>query len=225
MRILVAHNRYQQPGGEDVVFENETAMLEEAGHDVHRYEVHNDLIASVPDKLRTFLTTPYSRSARQAFEPQLESIEPDIVHVHNYFPLLTPAVFYACSARGIPVVHTVHNYRTMCANGLLLRNGRICEKCVAGSPFWAAAHRCYRGSLAGSVAVARMIDAQRRWGTWQHHVTRFIALTEFQREKLVEAGLPRDKICIKRNFVPDPFSSLKRPTYSAPARLVAGTES
>ncbi len=92
----------------------------------------------------------------------------------------------------------------MCANGFLLRDGNICEKCVSGSPFWAVAHRCYRDSYAGSLAVARMISAQRRWDTWGQHVTRFIALTQFERAKFFEAGIPDDKICIKPNFVPDP---------------------
>lgn len=213
MRILVAHNHYQQHGGEDAVFANETALLDEAGHEVHRYEVHNDAIASASDKVRAFLTTPYSRAARKRFEAKLDAIDPDVVHVHNYFPLMTPAVFYACTARGIPVVHTLHNFRMMCANGLLLRDGKVCEKCVSGSPFWAAAHRCYRDSFAGSVAVARMIGAQRRWGTWHRHVTRFIALTQFERAKFIEAGVPPEKIRIKPNFVPDP--SARKPSSAS----------
>ncbi len=222
MRILVAHNHYQQHGGEDAVFANETALLEEAGHEVHRYEVHNDAIAGASDKVRAFLTVPYSRAARKLFEAQLDAADPDVVHVHNYFPLITPAVFYACTARGVPVVHTLHNFRMTCANGLLLRDGRVCEKCVSGSPFWAAAHRCYRNSFAGSLAVARMISAQRRWGTWDRQVSLFIALTQFERDKLIEAGFPPEKIRIKPNFIPDPGTSGRRDRSKPSGALYVG---
>lgn len=204
MRVLIAHNRYQQRGGEDAVFENEGVLLENAGHDVHRYLVHNDTISGFAAKTRAFLTTPCSRSSRRAFERVLDDVRPEIVHVHNYFPLITPAIFFACTHRNIPVVHTLHNFRMMCANSFLLRDGAICEKCVTGSPFWAVAHRCYRKSLPGSLALARMISAQRRWGTWQRHVSRFIVLTEFERAKFIDAGIPAEKTCLKPNFVPDP---------------------
>lgn len=204
MRILVAHNHYQQRGGEDAVFAHETAMLERAGHEVHRYIVHNDAIDGFQAKAAAFATAPYSGASRKAFDIELARIAPDVVHVHNYFPLLTPSVFYACAARGIPVVHTLHNFRMMCANGFLLRNGEICEKCIKGSPFWAVAHRCYRGSATGSLALARMISAQRRWRTWHEKVTRFIVLTQFERRKFIEAGVPEDRICLKPNYVPDP---------------------
>ncbi len=204
MRILIAHNHYQQHGGEDVVFANECDLLENAGHDVHRYEIHNDIITGLPEKLRVFLTAPYSKSARKRFEDVIDTFKPDIVHIHNYFPLITPAIFFACSFRNIPVVHTLHNFRMMCANGLLLRHGKACEKCVSGSPYWSVVHRCYRESAAGSLAVARMIDSQRRWKTWHKHVSRFIAPSRFSRTKFIEAGISEDRISVKPNFVPDP---------------------
>lgn len=204
MRILIAHNHYQQHGGEDAVFANETALLETAGHEVHRYEVHNDTISGIAKKVQTFLTTAYSKSSRRHFENVLDTTKPDVVHVHNYFPLITPAIFYACTARRIPVVHTLHNFRMMCANGFLLRDSKVCEKCVTGSPFWAVAHRCYRESHAGSLALAHMINTQRRWKTWHEQVSRFIVLTQFERAKFIEAGIPENRISLKPNFIPDP---------------------
>jgi len=222
MRVLIAHNHYQQRGGEDAVFEHETAMLERAGHEVHRYTVHNDAIDGFVSKAATFATTPYGKASREAFERELAGVGPDVVHVHNYFPLLTPSVFYACTARGIPVVHTLHNYRMLCANGLLLREGKICEKCVKGSPYWAVAHRCYRGSAVGSLALALMIGAQRRWKTWHEQVTRFIVLTQFERQKFIEAGVPEDRICLKPNFVPDPGVHASVPPHERSGVLYVG---
>jgi glycosyltransferase involved in cell wall biosynthesis len=204
MRILIAHNHYQQHGGEDAVFANESTLLERAGHDVHRYEIHNDTISGLPAKAQVFLKAPYSSSARRRFEDALDAVKPDVVHVHNYFPLMTPAVFFACSARNIPVVHTLHNFRMMCANALLLREGKVCEKCVTGSPYWAVVHRCYRESTVGSLAVARMIGAQRRWKTWHEQVSLFIVPSRFARAKFIEAGVPENRISIKPNFIPDP---------------------
>jgi len=132
---------------------------------------------------------------------ELRQHQPDVVHVHNFFPRFSPSVFHACSDAGVPVVLTLHNFRTICAGGLLLRDGKVCEKCVGHSPYWGALHRCYRKSLAGSLAVARMIDHNNRIGTWQDKVTRFIVLNRFARDKFVAAGLPAARMTVKPNFV------------------------
>jgi glycosyltransferase involved in cell wall biosynthesis len=134
----------------------------------------------------------------------IEQFRPDIVHVHNFFPLLSPAIYEVCHAAGIPVVQTLHNYRTICANGLLLRNGQSCHLCVNNSTIWGVIHRCYRNSFVGSMALGRMISVHRKRGTWRNNVDQFIALSTFSRKIFIEAGFPEDRITVKPNFVKDP---------------------
>jgi glycosyltransferase involved in cell wall biosynthesis len=203
MRILQIHNRYQQRGGEDAVVEAERRLLARHGHDVHVWSVGNDPIQGVWAKARTAWNAAYSWPAREQLSAYLARTRPDVAHVHNFFPLLSPSVYDACRDSGVPVVQTLHNYRIICANGLFLRNGRPCERCLTGTPYQAALFGCYRGSALGSLAVARMTQFHRREGTWQKAVQRFIALTEFGRRKFVEAGLPAERIRVKPNFVDD----------------------
>lgn len=201
--VLIAHNAYQQPGGEDAVVQSESKLLQDAGLRIVQYSVHNKEIEGFGRKLRTFAETPYSGAARSRFEAVLDQTRPKLVHIHNYFPLLTPSIFFACQARRTPVVHTVHNYRSICPGGLLLRHGRVCEACVGRLPLPGIVHRCYRNSLPGSIAVAGMIALQRQIG-WSATVSRYIALTEFARGKLIEGGFPADRILVKPNSVADP---------------------
>ena len=204
MRILVVHNRYREYGGEDSVFGSEVALLRSAGHQVDTLTVSNDSIGDASARFSAALLCAYNPSARKRIETALAANRPDVVHVHNFFPLISPSVFYACAAVGIPAVWTLHNYRIACANGLLFRDGAPCEKCLGATALWGVAHRCYRGSVAGSAAVAAMIEFNRRVGTWRRKVARFIALTQFSRRKLEAAGVPSERICVKPNFVPDP---------------------
>ncbi len=204
MRILFIHNTYQQSGGEDAVVSGETKLLRSAGHNIQVYLFDNSKVRTFGDKIITSVQASWSWRSYQLITARIHSFRPDIVHVHNFFPLVTPAVFAACNDAGVPVVLTLHNYRLTCAAAILLRNGEICEKCVTGSAWWGAVHRCYRGSLAGSIAVARMIDVHRRAGTWHDRVDRFIALTEFQKRKMVAAGLPEHKLAVKPNFLAAP---------------------
>src|SRR5690606_16150282 len=120
------------------------------------------------------------------------------------FPLLSPAVYEAARRAGAAVVQTLHNYRTVCAGGLLLRNGHPCEKCLTGTPLWGVAHRCYRGSLAGSAAVAHMVAHHRRRGTWATEVDRFIVLSDFARRKFAQASFAVDRMVVRPNAVDDP---------------------
>jgi glycosyltransferase involved in cell wall biosynthesis len=145
----------------------------------------------------------YSVDAKQRMVRAIRKFEPDIVHVHNFFPLLTPSIYDACYDAGVPVVQTLHNYRTICASALLMRAGRICEDCVGDTPWQAVLHGCYRESRLASVPMAHMIAMHRRRGTWQRKVRRFIALTEFAKERFVAAGFPSDRISVKPNFVDD----------------------
>jgi glycosyltransferase involved in cell wall biosynthesis len=135
---------------------------------------------------------------------RLAKTRPDVVHVHNFFPLLSPSIYAACNERGVAVVQTLHNYRTICANAMLLRDDHPCELCVTGSPYQGVRYGCYRGSAVASFPLAHMIAKHRAAGTWQRRVDRFIALTEFARSRFLAAGFPAEKVVAKPNFVADP---------------------
>jgi glycosyltransferase involved in cell wall biosynthesis len=203
MRVLIVHNRYQQAGGEDTVVANEYALLERNGWEMRLFSVGNDAIASPWSKIIAAVRAPYSRPARDELARVIAEFEPAVVHVHNFFPLLSPSVYDACREAGVAVVQTLHNYRMICAGALLLRDGHPCEDCIGASPYQGALHGCYRGSRIGSLAVARMIDIHRRRGTWSHKVDRFIALTALAKSKFTAAGFPEDRIAVKPNFAPD----------------------
>ncbi len=204
MRVLLVHNEYIEPGGEDVVATAEGSLLENHGHEVRRFIVSNRSLDRLSDKLLTAWQAPYSGRSRRRMDAHIAEFNPDVVHVHNFFPILTPSIYDACNDAAVPVVQTLHNYRLVCPQALLLRNGKPCEKCVSGSPYHAVLYGCYRGSRLASLVPARMVSINRRRGTWRGKVTRFIALTNFAKEKFVQGGLPADKIAVKPNFVADP---------------------
>lgn len=199
MRVLFAHCRYQQRGGEDRAVEAEIAALRAAGHEAVLLERDNTSIRGVLNAARTAWELPGTEKLRAALRAEIAAAAPDIVHAHNIFPLITPSLYEAAADLGIPVVQTLHNYRNICASALLMRGGRVCEDCVGGNPYQAVLHRCYRNSLAGSLALARMIDLNRRRGTWDRKVGRFIALTEFSRGRFVAGGFPAEKVAVIGN--------------------------
>lgn len=217
MKILFVHNRYQQAGGEDNVVAAETRLLADHGHDVELWSVSNkDLPAGLTGKIKTALATSYSPASRALARDKLQRFKPDVVHVHNFFPQISPSIYDACLDEGVPVVQTLHNYRLICPGAMLMRNGKICEQCITGSPYQAAWYGCYRGSKAGSLVVAHMVAQHRQQGTWQHKVNRFIALTDFAKGKFVEAGFPADKITVKANFMYDPLAESPRINPATP---------
>jgi glycosyltransferase involved in cell wall biosynthesis len=206
LRILLLHNRYQQPGGEDTVVAREQHLLASRGHDIFLHAVSNDTITTMAGRLRAAWQAPYSSSARRHVAHTVQTFRPDVVHVHNFFPLLSPSIYDACRAARVPVVQTLHNYRLLCVNALLLRAGRVCEDCLGKAAPWPGVlHACYRGSRVASGAVAAMLTLHRGLRTWTEKVDVYIALTDFCREKFIQGGLPAEKIVIKPNFVhPDP---------------------
>jgi glycosyltransferase involved in cell wall biosynthesis len=206
VRVLLLHNRYQIPGGEDAAVRQETAMLRDAGLTVDLLEADNDAITTTAGKISTALLTPYSPSARRLVAGRIRSFRPDIVHVHNFFPRLSPSVYDACRDARVPVIQTLHNYRILCANALLFRENRICTDCLGRTvPLPALRHGCYRDSRIGSAALVTLIGVHRIRQTWARRVTRFIALTEFARGLFTEhAGIPHGQIAIKPNAAPDP---------------------
>ncbi len=202
LRILCVHNAYQHFGGEDAVFHNEASLLEAAGHTVKLLHTSNDSIDSTMARVRAAFNSIYSLKGLAEMRNIISAFEPDVVHIHNFFPSLSPAIFDACLEFGVPSVWTIHNFRIACANGLLFRDGRICEDCLGRIPLPAVRHGCYRNSRVGSAAVATMIGYHKVRRTWHNKVTTFIALNDFAKGKLIESGLPEAKITVKPNFSP-----------------------
>ncbi|WP_181784523.1 glycosyltransferase, partial [Pseudonocardia pini] len=208
LRILVAHNRYRsaQPSGEDRVVDRECTVLAEAGHEVVRFERRSDDIAAMPlvDRALVPVRVPWNPGSRHDLRARLRAVRPDVVHLHNTFPLLSASVLAACVDEGVPVVATLHNYQQVCPTGTLYRDGADCVECVGRLPLPAVRHGCYRGSRVASVPVAVARGVTRR--VWWSHVDRFLCVSASQRDILVAAGMPADRLRVKHNFVPDPGS-------------------
>jgi glycosyltransferase involved in cell wall biosynthesis len=203
MRVLIAHNRYQQRGGEDVVVDNEFALLERSDHVVERFLVSNDEIVGVARKFRSAVQAVNNPKIVAAFAKAVSKFSPDIVHFHNIFPRLTPGAVLKSLQLGIPTIQTLHNFRLVCANAQFLRNGKLCEACLGGSRWPGIFHRCYRGSAIGSLAVSRMGRSFRQiYDRFPGHLT-LIALTEFAKSKLVADGYDPCRIVVKGNATPD----------------------
>ena len=214
MKILLAHNYYQYPGGEDSVFQAESDLLANHGHQIVHYIARNSVISD-RGLLRVGWNSIWSRQTHRDLTALLEREKPALAHFHNTFPLISPSAYYACSSFGIPVVHTVHNYRLVCPAATLYRENAICEDCLGRSVPWPGVlHACYQASRLRTFAVALMLSFNKAIGTWKKKVQRYIALTEFQRLKLIEGGLPAERIVIKPNFLlPDPELSRSEPHH------------
>lgn len=207
--MLTVHNYYQQSGGEDAVFEAESRLLETRGHAIRREVFTNDDIPADPSMIENVslaLSTVWSRKARHRIEAAVEAFRPDIAHFHNTFPLVSPASYAVCKQAGVPVVQTLHNYRLMCANGLLLRDGTDCRKCLHSRVPWPSIlHACYRGSRRASAAVAIMQSTHRFLGTWSRDITIYIAVSNSAREIYLQGGLSPESVVVKPHFIdPDP---------------------
>jgi len=204
MRVLIAHNRYRQAGGEDTVVAAEASLLARKGHTVARIEMDNETIEGLAATLQAGVRSFFSGPSYRHCADVIRRFRPDILHVHNFFPTLSPSVFFAAEDAAVPSVLTLHNYRFLCANAMLYRDGQICESCPqAGSFLPAVLHGCYRGSRMGSAIVGGTFDLHSALGTWRRRVHRYIALTEFSAAKLAQGPIPADRIRIKPNFVVD----------------------
>ena len=203
MKILMAHGRYALRGGEDQVYESERDLLRGHGHTVFEYERHNDGIHGL-QVLIAGVKTVWSQSDYRAIRKCIRKTGAQLVAVHNFFPLISPSIFYAAGAEGIPVVQTLHNYRLICPSATLLRDGEICKDCVGKSVPWPAVqHGCYRSSRMLTAGVSAMNASHRVLGTWNHKVSRYIALTEDMKEQYVAGGFDGDRIVVKPNSTED----------------------
>src|SRR5579862_3339806 len=201
MKIFSVHNFYQQPGGEDQVFALEAELLRSRGHEVVLYEASNDQLKGV-NPLVMFGNTIWNRQSYRQLRQLMQKERPAIVHVHNTFSVISPAIYYAARAEGIPVVQTLHNFRLLCPAATLFRDGSPCEDCVGKRIPWpGVAHSCYRGSRMASGATAAMLTTHNCMGTWNKTVSAYIALSDFARNKFIEGGLPAEKVFVKPNFL------------------------
>jgi glycosyltransferase involved in cell wall biosynthesis len=201
-KVLVAHNRYQLPGGEDEAFLAEAELLEARGHRVLRYCADNRTIPNL-GQLALARATLWNSTVYRDLRGILRREKPAIVHFHNTFPLLSPAAYYAVRDEGIPVVQTLHNFRLICPNALLFRDGHTCNDCVGKKIPWpGVVHGCYRKDRRASAVIGAMLTLHGALRTWTRKVTMYIALTEFARQRFVAGGLPGAKIAVKPNFLP-----------------------
>lgn len=182
--------------------ERELELLEQHGHQVKVVYESNDKIQGL-EKILTAVNSAHSSSFQTRAFQIISDFRPDIVHIHNFFPLITPSIFDACREAKTPSVITLHNYRLFCANGLFLREGKICDICLHGSPYQSVIHGCYQGSMLGTYFVARMQKKHQDEGTWKHKVDKFIAITQFAKSLFTTGGIPEERISVKSNFGPD----------------------
>jgi len=207
MKVLLVHNRYQLPGGEDVVFARERDLLRDAGHQVIEYvRSNNEIAESGPwGRAAIALKTIWSWETERELRGILAREKPHVAHFHNTFPLVSPAAFYACRDAGVPAVQTLHNARLVCPGADLTRDGRPCEDCVGKLPWRGIVHGCYRDSRVETTVVAAAMSFHRSYGTWRDLVSTYIVPTEFYRSRFIQGGIPAHKIVVKPHFVsPDP---------------------
>lgn len=199
-RVLIVHNAYKLRGGEDAVVEAEFDLLRSHGHIVERFQRHNDELASL-SSASAAVDTVWSGRSVATLRTVLRRFRPDVVHFHNTFPLISPSAYWAVREANLPVVQTLHNFRLHCPQAMYLRDGKVCEDCVGKLPWRSVQHGCYRESRVQSAVLTGMLTVHRALGTYRNKVTRYIALNEFCRRKLIEGGLPATRILIKPNFV------------------------
>lgn len=199
MRVLIVHNRYGQPSGEEAVVEAYHRLLRERGHATARFERSSEgLRTTLRGKWRAFWSGLGSRRSETALRSAIVAFRPDVVNVHNVYPLISPRALRACADAGVPVVMTAHNYRLVCPNGLLYTKGRPCERCVGGSPWQALWNRCEPGWGRRLGYAARTWVASRR-GDFSRTVSLYLALTPFQRDVLVRGGVEPSRVRVVPN--------------------------
>jgi glycosyltransferase involved in cell wall biosynthesis len=209
LKVLLAHNFYgfAAPSGENSVYLAEVELLKSHGHSIIEFTRHSDEIRDrgFIGELQGALATPWNPFTAKKIRQLLKTEKPDILHVHNTFPLLSPSIFHAVKEFPTATVLTLHNYRIFCAAAIPMRNNLSCTECLEKqSIFPALVYGCYRESRLATLPLTIMIGLHRRLETWSRLIDAFIVLTEFQKDKMVEAGLPAEVVHIKPHFYPDP---------------------
>jgi glycosyltransferase involved in cell wall biosynthesis len=204
MKILLVHNTYRStaPSGENRVVEQEGAALAALGHEVETFGRLSDEIESWPAWQKATLPARviWNPTSKRDLAETLARFKPDVVHVHNTFPLLSPSVLYACRDAGVPVVATLHNYKLLCASGDFFRDGAVCHDCTGGNPISAVTHRCYRGSVLATTPTVLAARVHRR--SWRDLVAAHIFISESQRRLLAAMDFAPERTFVKHNLVP-----------------------
>ncbi len=211
MKICIVHNEYGKLSGEEIVVGNIRSLLEEHGHEVIPFFRSSAEIPSMLfGNIRAFFNGIYSVHSQRKMRQILQREQPDIVHIHNLFPLISPSILPECKKAGVPAVMTVHNYRLICSNGLYMTEGHICEKCSYGNEYWCVIRNCEK-NLFKSFGYALRNYASRKKRFFLDNIAIYAALTEFQREKLIMQGFPRDKIVVIPNMIKTDITSTQSP--------------
>ena len=225
MKIVVAHSRYRSaaPSGENRVVDQEMAALSALGHEVELFERRSDDIEgwSTARKAALPAAVVWNGAVRRDLRDLLRASRPDVVHVHNTFPLLSASVLYACRDAGVPVVATIHNYKLACASGDFFRDGVVCHDCAQGLPVGAIRHGCYRGSRAATAPVVLATVAHRR--AWRTLVSAYACISAAQRDLLAGIGLPANRVFVRHNMIParPAAPAIRRPEVIYAGRLDA----
>lgn len=208
MKILQVHNYYQQSGGEDTVVKNEFEYLVSKGHKVVQFNKTNESIKGLRLKLELLFNTHYSDKSYKEFLEMLKKENPDIVHVHNFFPLFTPSIFDVCNKLKIPIVLTLHNFRIFHPNGLLLFNGKTDLRGLVGSAYKCIPDKVYRNSYIQTAVVAHMIEYHKKRNTWNTKIDKIIPLSQTSKEIFLKGGIKENKMVVKPNFTKDVYDQI-----------------
>ena len=217
MKVLQVHNRYRIRGGEDAVVETTLDLLRRRGHDAILFDKHSDSVsAGLAQRTRAVFSGIYSRTSRREMTSLLADFRPDIVHVHNVFPLLSASVLAACRRAGVPVVMTCHNYRLVCPIAVHFVHGQICERCAGGHEYRCFLHNC-RDNRIESAAYALRGQVTRTLGLFTRNITLYLAISSFLKTRLVAAGLSDDRVVVVPNMIsiPDPVADAAQGGYGA----------
>ncbi|MFY0593264.1 glycosyltransferase family 4 protein [Roseivirga sp.] len=216
MKILQVHNTYIGKTGEEAVVEEERQVLEQNGHRVIQFIKNNSDFESYSkfERLKAYTKLKSSNIIAAELTSLIRDEKPDICHVHNTFPLITPVVYKVCKSNNLPVVKTLHNYKLICTNSLLFTEGKVCEKCLNKSLYNSIKYKCYRNSYLATAVQANVIQHHRSKGTWHHLIDQYICLTEFQKKKILSGnGIPKDKAVVKPNFISEPNTEILREDF------------
>lgn len=207
LKVLMAHNYYQNSGGEDISMATEISVLKQAGHQVRLVEWQNSSISRMSrlEKLALFWQTTWNIDSNNRVYQTLKAFNADLFHGQNLFPLASPSVYNAAYRLDVPVIQHLRNFRLGCLNAYLYRQGSVCEDCIGRNPWRGLIRRCYRDSWPASASLWQMVTTHRWRRTWQHDVNAFITPSHFSANKLIEIGVPEDKLYIKPNFIADPI--------------------
>lgn len=206
LKIVFVHNYYQFRGGEDEMADLDTKLLMKNGHDVFLFSKHNNEIKrySILQKSSLLFRPSFSLESYFNMLKVIDNFKPDIIHINNFFPLISPSVIYAGLRKKIPIVMSLHDFRLICANGLLLRNSKVCEKCFQ-SPVFGFLYGCYRNSRIQTLPVSFMIFLHSKIKTWERCISVFITPSDFVKSKFAEAGFDANRISVRPNYVEDEF--------------------